>query len=54
MDMEKNKIVHPMPFNQRVQHTSWHGEYVMANICPNSSGVFQTNYAGLGMQIGQN
>lgn len=54
MEFGDTKVVHPMPFNQRVQHTSYHGEYVLANICPNSSGVFTTNYGGLGMQIGQN
>jgi hypothetical protein len=44
-------VPHPMPYNQRVQHTSFHGELTMANICPNSSGVFTTAYAGLGIRL---
>jgi hypothetical protein len=42
-------VPHPMPYNQRVQHTSYHGECTLVNICPNSSGVFTTAYAGLGI-----
>lgn len=42
-------VPHPMPYNQRVQNTSYHGEMTLANICPNSSGVFTTSYAGLGI-----
>lgn len=45
-------VPHPMPYNQRVQNTSFHGEMALANICPNSSGVFTTTYAGLGISLG--
>jgi hypothetical protein len=44
-------VPHPMPYNQRVQNTSFHGEMALANICPNSSGVFTTSYAGLGIAL---
>jgi hypothetical protein len=44
-------VPHPMPYNQRVQNTSFHGEMTLVNICPNSSGVFTTTYAGLGISL---
>jgi len=50
--MENVVVPHPMPFNQRVQNTSFHGEMTLAQICPNSSGVFQVNFAGNGIAIG--
>ena len=44
-------VPHAMPFNQRVQNTSFHGEMTLVNICPNSSGVFTTSYQGLGISL---
>jgi hypothetical protein len=45
-------VPHQMPYNQRVQNTSFHGEMTLVNICPNSSGVFTTTYNGLGIALG--
>ena len=32
-------VPHPMPYNQRVQHTSYHGELALFSILPNAQGV---------------
>ena len=42
-------VPHPMPYNQRVQYTSYHGELTMALTLPNAIGVATTTYAGLGV-----
>lgn len=42
-------VPHPMPYNQRVQYTSYHGEMAMALTLPNSLGVATVTYSGLGL-----
>lgn len=41
-------VPHTMPYNQRTQFTSYHGELTLALTVPNSAGVFTTSYGGLG------
>jgi hypothetical protein len=47
--VSEDPIVHPMPYNQRVQHASWHLEWTLACTAPNTQGVFTVNYGGLGL-----
>ena len=42
-------IVHPIPYNQRVQYTSWHDEMTLACVHPNSQFVLTTSYNGTGI-----
>lgn len=47
--MENQPITHPIPYNQRVQYTSWHSELAVGLIVPNSCGVATVSYAGNGI-----